>query len=79
MFVTFLRFAENRTGAPDFMSAHNDWIAQGFADGVFFCVGSLQAAAGGAPKFSAFTATGSPNRSVSLVPLIGQKRWRYIF
>ena len=36
MFVTFLRFAENRTGAPDFMSAHNDWIAQGFADGVFF-------------------------------------------
>jgi len=48
MFVTFLRFAENRTGAPDFMSAHNDWIAQGFADGVFFCVGSLQAAAGGA-------------------------------
>lgn len=31
------------------------------------------------PKFSAFTATGSPNRSVSLVPLIGQKRWRYIF
>lgn len=48
MFVTFLRFAENRTGAPDFMPAHNDWIAQGFADGVFFCVGSLQAAAGGA-------------------------------
>lgn len=48
MFVPFLRFSENRTGAPDFMSAHSDWIAQGFADGVFFCVGSLQAAAGGA-------------------------------
>lgn len=48
MFVTFLRFAENRTGARDFMPAHNDWIAQGCADGVFFCVGSLQAAAGGA-------------------------------
>lgn len=44
MFVTFLRSAENRTGAPDFMSAHSDWIAQGFADGV----GSLRAAAGGA-------------------------------
>ncbi|MDW9739960.1 hypothetical protein GOB78_03130 [Sinorhizobium meliloti] len=40
MFATFLRFAENRTGAPDFMPAHNDWIAQGFADG--------GAAAGGA-------------------------------
>ncbi|WP_457811764.1 YciI family protein [Sinorhizobium meliloti] len=48
MFVTFLKFAENRTGARDFMPAHNDWIAQGCADGVFFCVGSLQAAAGGA-------------------------------
>ena len=40
MFVTFLRFAENRTGARDFMPAHNDWIAQGFGDG--------GAAAGGA-------------------------------
>jgi uncharacterized protein YciI len=48
MFVTFLRFAKNRTAAPEFMAAHNDWIAQGFADGVFLCVGSLQPAAGGA-------------------------------
>ncbi|WP_018234693.1 YciI family protein [Ensifer sp. BR816] len=48
MFVTFLRFAENGAAAPDFMAAHNNWIAQGFADGVFLCVGSLQPAAGGA-------------------------------
>jgi uncharacterized protein YciI len=48
MFVTFLRFAENRVAAPQFMASHNDWIAQGFADGVFLCVGSLQPAAGGA-------------------------------
>ncbi len=48
MFVTFLRFAENRNAAPEFMAAHNEWIARGFADGVFLCVGSLQAAAGGA-------------------------------
>ncbi|MBB4188937.1 uncharacterized protein YciI [Sinorhizobium terangae] len=48
MFVTFLRFAENRNAAPEFMAAHNEWIGQGFADGVFLCVGSLQAAAGGA-------------------------------
>lgn len=48
MFVTFLRFAENRTAAPEFMAAHNDWIARGFTDGVFLCVGSLQPAVGGA-------------------------------
>ncbi|MGV6873048.1 YciI family protein [Pseudochelatococcus sp. B33] len=48
MFVTFLRFAGNRAAAPQFMAAHNDWIAQGFADGVFLCVGSLEPAAGGA-------------------------------
>jgi len=48
MFITFLKFAENRAAAPDFMAAHNDWIAQGFADGVFLGVGSLMPAAGGA-------------------------------
>ncbi|MCK3778368.1 hypothetical protein MZK49_16825 [Ensifer sesbaniae] len=48
MFVTFLKFAENRAAAPEFMAAHNEWIARGFADGVFLCVGSLQQAAGGA-------------------------------
>lgn len=48
MFVTFLKFAENRAAAPEFMAAHNDWIAQGFADDAFLCVGSLQPAAGGA-------------------------------
>ncbi|MBY8974260.1 hypothetical protein KHP62_00475 [Rhodobacteraceae bacterium NNCM2] len=48
MFVTFLKFAENRAQAPDYMAAHKDWISQGFADGVFLCVGTLQPAAGGA-------------------------------
>lgn len=48
MFVTFLKFAENRAAAPDFMAAHNDWIARGFVDGAFLCVGSIQPAAGGA-------------------------------
>lgn len=33
MFVTFLKFAGNRTAAPDYLAAHNDWLAQGFADG----------------------------------------------
>lgn len=48
MFVTFLKFGANRAAAPEFMAAHNDWIARGFADGVFLCVGSLTPAAGGA-------------------------------
>lgn len=48
MFITFLRFSENRAAAPEIMAGHNEWIAKGFADGVFLCVGSLQHSAGGA-------------------------------
>lgn len=48
MFVTFLTFTENRNAAADFMAAHNDWIAQGFAEGKFLCVGTITPAAGGA-------------------------------
>lgn len=46
MFITFLRFAENRAAAAAVMAAHNDWIARGFTDGVFLCTGSLQPAGG---------------------------------
>jgi uncharacterized protein YciI len=48
MFITLLKFAGNRAAAPEFMAAHNEWIAKGFADGVFLCVGSLTPVAGGA-------------------------------
>lgn len=48
MFIAFLKFSENRAAAADFMAAHNAWIEQGFADGIFLCVGSLQPSAGGA-------------------------------
>jgi uncharacterized protein YciI len=48
MFITLLKFAESRTAAPEFMAAHNEWIAKGFADGVFLCIGSLTPAGGGA-------------------------------
>lgn len=47
MYIVLLKFAENKSAASDFMDAHNVWIAQGFADGVFQCVGSL-ASGGGA-------------------------------
>jgi len=48
MFIILLKFSNNKAAAPEFMAAHNEWIAQGFADGVFQCVGSLVPAAGGA-------------------------------
>lgn len=47
MFVVILRFAD-KSKAPPLMEAHNAWIRQGFEDGVFVLVGSLQPAAGGA-------------------------------
>lgn len=34
--------------ASDHMARHNTWIEQGFADGVFQCMGSLKAEGGGA-------------------------------
>jgi len=48
VFVVFLKFAANRAAAKTLMAGHNDWIAQGFAEGVFQCVGSLLPQAGGA-------------------------------
>ena len=48
MFIVQLKFSTNKTAAPEFMAAHNDWITEGFNDGVFQCVGSLVPAAGGA-------------------------------
>lgn len=48
MFVVLLRFAENKTSAPALMERHNEWLSQGFADGVFVLAGSIRPAAGGA-------------------------------
>jgi uncharacterized protein YciI len=48
MFAIFLKFGENRAKAPEFMDAHKAWIKQGFDDGVFLMVGSLQPNMGGA-------------------------------
>ena len=48
MFIVSLKFSDNKSAAPAFMEAHNEWIAKGFADGVFQCVGSIKPAAGGA-------------------------------
>lgn len=47
MFVILLKFSENKSKAGEFMDGHNQWIKQGFEDGVFLIVGSLQPNLGG--------------------------------
>lgn len=48
MFVVLLKFAADKARAGDFMDAHKAWIKNGFDDGVFLMVGSLQPQLGGA-------------------------------
>ncbi len=47
MFIILLKFGENKAKAPELMEAHKAWIDQGFKDGVFMLVGSLQPNMGG--------------------------------
>ncbi len=47
MFIVFLRFSDNKSQARDHMVGHEQWIQQGFEDGVFLLVGSLQSNLGG--------------------------------
>ncbi|MBX2867987.1 MAG: hypothetical protein KTR18_04905 [Acidiferrobacterales bacterium] len=47
MFIVLLKFSDNKSSAPEHMEAHNSWIQQGFADGVFLLAGSLQPGMGG--------------------------------
>lgn len=47
MFIILLKFSENKSKAGEFMEGHNEWIQQGFEDGVFILVGSLQPSLGG--------------------------------
>ena len=47
MFVILLKFSDNKAEATNLMDAHNAWIKQGFDDGVFLLVGSLQPNLGG--------------------------------
>ena len=47
MFVILLRFSENKSKASEHLEGHNEWIRQGFEDGIFLLVGSLQPNLGG--------------------------------
>ncbi len=46
MHIILLKFAQNKSAAAEHMDAHNAWIAQGFSDGVFQAVGSLDSGGG---------------------------------
>jgi len=48
MFIVLLKLSSNKAAAGEFMDGHNAWIARGFSDGVFQCVGSIMPAKGGA-------------------------------
>ena len=47
MFVILLKFSENKSKAGEYMNGHNQQIKNGFEDGVFLLVGSLQPNLGG--------------------------------
>ena len=47
MFIVLLKFSGNKAQAGAFMDGHKAWIKQGFDDGVFLLVGSLQPNRGG--------------------------------
>ena len=47
MFIILLKFSDNKSKAGDYLDGHNEWIKQGFDDGVFLLVGGLQPNLGG--------------------------------
>lgn len=47
MFIVMLKFSENKAQARDYMERHNAWISEGFSEGVFIMVGSIEPASGG--------------------------------
>ena len=47
MFIVFLKFSNNKQQAGQLMDGHNQWLKQGFDDGVFLLAGSLQPNQGG--------------------------------
>ncbi len=47
MFIVLLKFSHQRARASEWMKAHQDWLRQGFDDGVFLASGSLAERQGG--------------------------------
>ena len=72
MFVILLRFADDRSSAPQHMDGHKAWIAQGFEDGVFLLTGNLEPSRGGAILAHSETLAEIENR-VNLDPFVKHK------
>ncbi len=51
MYVVLLKFAENKSKAPEFMAEHKEWIKKGIDDNLIFLVGSLTPNLGGTVFF----------------------------
>ena len=47
MFIVLLKFSDNKGQAGEYMEGHNAWIKQGFEDGVFLLIGSIEPGLGG--------------------------------
>lgn len=47
MFIVNLKFSDKKSKASEFMAGHNEWIKQGFSDGLFLLVGSIDTNKGG--------------------------------
>ncbi len=47
MYIVFLKFAENKNLASDFMDGHKAWIKEGIEQNSFLVVGSLNKNEGG--------------------------------
>lgn len=47
MFIVLLKFSDNKSQASNFMDGHNQWLKDGFDDGIFLLAGSLQPGIGG--------------------------------
>jgi len=72
MFIILLKFSRNKSQAGNFMAGHNQWVQQGFEDGVFLIVGNLQPALGGAIVAQASTIEEIQNR-VALDPFVKEE------
>lgn len=47
MFIVILKFATNRSKAPEYLKHHKVWLQQGFDSGQFLVAGSLAGNQGG--------------------------------
>ncbi len=48
MYIIFLKFAENRKNAAQYLAGHKKWLSDGIEDGTFLMAGSLGNGLGGA-------------------------------